>query len=216
MKTMDQIGITPRAAMRGYSSWPVSGEEFDEIRIVHRPNPRNSTMKALIIYDDVTRAANTNAVLHRVAHRADMAVKWDIRPWRLNMLKLPATAGLALRDAVDAHLIVFAIRRINKLHVWLMNWLEQWATLRQTPDAALALVGDGTAKASMAPATVAMSRFARQNGLSFFFNNHGEINNKPAFSDPSPNEEISYVLAPSPPVRPAPNSSAHLAWGIND
>ena len=98
-------------------------------------------MKTLIIYDDVTRAANTNAVLHRVAHRADMAVKWDIRPWRLNMLKLPATAGLALRDAVDAHLIVFAVRRINKPHVWLMNWLEQWAALRQTHDAALCFRG---------------------------------------------------------------------------
>ena len=153
-------------------------------------------MKALIIYDDVTRAANTNAILHRVAHRADMAVNWDIRPWRLNMLKLPATAGLALRDAVDAQLIVFAVRRINKLHVWLMNWLEQWATLRQTADAALALVGDGTAEAFTAPATVAMSRFARQNGLSFFFNNHGEINNKPEIPDPSPNDEISYVMAP--------------------
>jgi hypothetical protein len=80
-------------------------------------------MKALIICDDVTLAADTNAILHRVAHRADMAVNRDIRPWRLNMLKLPATAGRALHDAVDAHLIVFAVRRINKLHIWLMNWL---------------------------------------------------------------------------------------------
>jgi len=173
-------------------------------------------MKALIIYDDVSRAVNTNAILHRVAHRADMAVNWDIRPWRLNMLKPPATAGLALRDAVDAHLIVFAVRRINKLHVWLMNWLERWATLRQTPDAALALVGDGTSKASTAPATVAMARFARQNGLSFFFNNHGETHDKPAFPDASRNEEISYVSPPSPPGRPAPNSFAHFAWGINE
>jgi hypothetical protein len=173
-------------------------------------------MKALIIYDDVTRAANTNAILHRVAHRADMAVNWDIRPWRLNSLKLPATAGLAQRDAVDAHLIVFAVRRIDKLDVWLINWLEQWAILRQTPDAALALVGDGTAKASTAPATVAMARFAQRNGLSFFFNNHGEINDKPAFPDPGRNEEISYVLLPSPLVRQAKNSSAYLAWGIND
>jgi hypothetical protein len=173
-------------------------------------------MKALIIYDEVSRAANTNAILDRVAHRADMAVNWDIRPWRLNSLKLPATAGLALRDAVDAHLIVFAVQRINKLDVWLINWLEQWATLRQTPDAALALVGDGTDKACTARATVAISLFARQNGLSFFFNNHGTINDEPAFPEPIRNEEISYVLPPSPLVRLAQNSSAHLAWGINE
>jgi len=184
--------------------------------MILRENSKFNDLKVLIVYDDVTRAANVNAILHRVAHRADMAVNWDIRPWRLNMLKLPATAGLVLRDAVDAHLIVFAVRTINKLHVWLINWLERWATLRQTPDAALALVGDGTAQASTAPATVAMSRFARQNGLGFFFNNHGKINNKQAFPNPIRNEEVSYVLPPSPLVRPAPNSSAHLAWGINE
>ena len=120
---------------------------------------------------------------------------------------------MTLRDAVDAHLIVLAVRRSNKPHVWLMNWLERWATFRQRPDAALALVGDGTAKASTARATVALSRFARQNGLSFFFNNHGKINNKPEIPDHSPHEDISCVLPPSPPVRPAPKSSAHLGWG---
>ena len=177
---------------------------------------RDTVLKALIIYDDVPRAANTSAILHRVAHHADMAVNWEIRPWRLNMLKPPATAGLALRDAADAHLIVFAVRRVNKLHVWLMNWLERWATLRQMPDAALALLGDGTSKACTAPATVAMARFARQNALSFFFNNHGETHDRPAFPDAIRNEEISYVLQPPPPVRPAPNSTAHVAWGINE
>ena len=97
-----------------------------------------------------------------------------------------------------------------------MNWLELWATIRQTPDAALALVGDGTAKTSTASATGAMSRFARQNGLSFFFNNFGTINNNPAFRDPSRNEEISYVLPPSHTVGAAPKSSDHFGWGINE
>ena len=119
-------------------------------------------MKALIVYDDATCAATTNAILHRAADRADISVKWDIRPWRLNMLRFTPTAEEAMSDAADAHLIVFAIRNTRSLPTWLMNWLERWAVLRQSPGTALAIIGCGTAEAS-----VAMRQFARRFGLSF-------------------------------------------------
>jgi len=119
-------------------------------------------MKALIVYDDATCAANTNAILHRAADRADISVKWDIRPWRLNMLRFTPIAEEAMSDAADAHLIVFAIRNTRSLPTWLMNWLERWAALRQFPGVALAVTGCGTAEAS-----VGLHKFARRFGLSF-------------------------------------------------
>src|SRR5258707_5659323 len=106
-----------------------------------RCKTRHPTMKALIVYDDATCAAATNAILHRAADRADISVKWDVRPWRLNMLRFTPTAEEAMSDAADAHLIAFAFRNTQSLPTWLMNWLERWALLQQSPGAALAIIG---------------------------------------------------------------------------
>src|SRR5580692_7725400 len=83
----------------------------------------------------VSFAATTNAILRRVADRADISLEWDIRFWRLNMLRCTPTAEVAMSDAADAHLIVFAIRHFQTLPVWLRIWLERWAALRHIPDA---------------------------------------------------------------------------------
>jgi hypothetical protein len=161
-------------------------------------NQRLDLMKALIIYDDITCAANTTAILHRVAHHADITVKWEITPWRLNRLEFPPTANQALEDAADAHLIVFAVRSTPRLPAWLMDWLEEWARHRQIPDAAVAIIGDGTAVAAVAPATTELSRFARQHGLSFIFNNHGGIDDERAFIDPKLNKGGSGAFSAQP------------------
>jgi hypothetical protein len=143
-------------------------------------------MKALIIYDDVTCAANMTAILHRVAHHADMTVKWKISPWRLNLLKFPPTAKQALGDAAAADLIVFAVRCTPKLPLWLMEWLEEWARYRHIADAAVAIIGDGTPNVEEVPATAQLSQFARRHGLNFIFNNHGGIYDKLVFIDRNP------------------------------
>src|SRR6266478_5352764 len=69
-----------------------------------------------------------------------------------------------MRDAADVHLIVLAFRNTQSLPTRLMNWLERWAVLRQSPGAALAIIGCGTAEAS-----VAMRQFARRSGFSFIW-----------------------------------------------
>ena len=133
-----------------------------------RCKTKHPPMKALIIYDDAICAATTNSILHRAADRADISAKWDIRPWRLNMLRFPPTTEQAMSDAADAHLIVLAICNSRSLPMWLMNWLERWAGLRQSPGAAVAMIGCGTAEAS-----VAMRQFARRFGLSFIREGQG-------------------------------------------
>ena len=55
------------------------------------------TLKAAIIYDDFDFAARAAALLDRAAIRTDEAMKWDVKPWRLNVLKQPPSAKPSAR-----------------------------------------------------------------------------------------------------------------------
>jgi len=121
-------------------------------------------MKALLIYEDFNRATKAIATLRRAAHHADASLEWDIRPWRVDMLKVAPIAAEALMEAADADLIVLADRRAQSL---LPDWLEQWATHRHIEDAALAVIGDGNDDVFSAPEASELSRFAARHGLSF-------------------------------------------------
>jgi hypothetical protein len=173
-------------------------------------------MKALVIYDDLGVAAEANTILQRATHHPNAAVQWNLRPWRLDRLESRPAADEALIDAADAHLIVFAIRHTPSLPVWLIDWLKQWAALRQTPDAALAVIGDGYAKASVKQAIVELSRFARQFGLTVICEKHGEINDQPAFLDPNLNGRKLPIFPASPDFGNAPNHGADRHWGLNE
>jgi len=169
-------------------------------------------MKALIIYDDIACAANTAAILHQVAHDPDVAIKWEIRPWRLKMLKSQPTAKQVLGDATDAHLIIFAVRSTPKLPLWVMNWLEQWAGIRYTPDAAVAIIGDATRNATPAQATVELSQFARRHDLSFICNHRAGTDDPPAFPYPRvPGGEPPLF----PPTAPFPKHESNDTRDLN-
>jgi hypothetical protein len=127
-------------------------------------------MKALIIYDDFHSAVKANATLQHSAHKADLAVQWNIRPWRVDLLKFPPTADEALTEALDAHLIVFAGHSAQSLPFWLERWLEQWTKYRRIKDAALAAVNAGSPKTlSLASAKPDLSRFAKRHNLNVIF-----------------------------------------------
>lgn len=95
------------------------------------------TLKAAIIYDDFDFAARTAALLERAAVRADEVVQWDVKPWRLDLLKPSALADAALVETADADLVVITLSRTHLLPDTLLDWLERWAERRKTPDAAL-------------------------------------------------------------------------------
>ena len=90
-----------------------------------------ATLNAVLLYDDFIVAAQANGALKRSTHLLDEAMQLNVKPWRLDMLKLPPTAAEALAEAADAHLIVLALGQSEYLPAWLMNWLEQWARHRQ-------------------------------------------------------------------------------------
>jgi len=95
------------------------------------------TLKAAVIYDDFDFAARAAALLERVAVRTDEAMQWNVKPWRLDLLRSSSLADAALDEAADADLIIVALWRTHFLPDELREWLERWAAERQIEDAAL-------------------------------------------------------------------------------
>jgi len=56
----------------------------------------DATMNAVIFYDKFDFAAKAKAILERAAHRTDETTHWSVKPWRVDMLKLPPAAEAAL------------------------------------------------------------------------------------------------------------------------
>jgi hypothetical protein len=122
---------------------------------------------AIIVYDDFALAAKANSMLWKAVDRTDEAGQWNVKLWRLDLLRLSPSAEQALMEAADAGLIVIAMRRDQFLPIWLAEWLEQWARHRQIHDAALAVYGGGSGDAVSSPLTVELSQFSRRHGLTF-------------------------------------------------
>lgn len=138
-------------------------------------------MNALIIYDDFAYAVKAKEMLERAAHRADAALHWIIKLWRVDLLKLPAAADVALAEAADAHLILFGLRNPRSIPAKLQSWLEQWAVGRHVQEAALALWDSGTDEIVSASVAPELSQFAKRNGLGFIF---GGGDRRPATEPP--------------------------------
>ncbi|HLX96455.1 MAG TPA: hypothetical protein VKU37_11990 [Verrucomicrobiae bacterium] len=104
---------------------------------ITKKGPFGMILKAVIIYDDFDSAAHATALLERVAHRTDVGVKLDIKPWRCDVMKQPALAALTVAVAANADLIVLALDRIPSPTTELLNWLKNWAEHRRVKDAAV-------------------------------------------------------------------------------
>ena len=95
------------------------------------------TLKAAVIYDDFDFAARAAALLDRAAIRTEETMQWDIKPWRLDLLKPSALGDAALAETTDADLIVVVVSNTHLLPETLLEWLEHWAERRRIQDAAL-------------------------------------------------------------------------------
>lgn len=177
-------------------------------------------MKALIIYDDFNSAVKASITLLHSAHQADFTVRWNIRPWRADLLKFPPTADEALTEALDAHLIVFAGHSAQSLPVWLERWLEQWAKNRQIKDAALAVVSAERSEAlSSASAKPDLSQFARRHDLSFIFDDGttsipSAIGDKPSSIEDNQHEHELSVSPFLPQIPDTKTRDSYQGWSI--
>jgi hypothetical protein len=129
-----------------------------------------SAMKAFIIYENIASALRVVNALWSVAHRRDIRVDWKINLWRANMLRFGTVADEALREAVDAELVVLTGAGAISLRPWLDEWQEGWSRRRLTGNAALALVQDKPSAGCSTIRTSELSEFAKNHHLRFITN----------------------------------------------
>jgi len=106
---------------------------------IKEENVFEATLKAAVIYDDFDLATRAVASLQRSALRLDEAMKWRVKPWRLDALKQPTQASAAAAEAADADLVILVLNRATVATEALLRWLNDWASRRQWEDAALLL-----------------------------------------------------------------------------
>jgi hypothetical protein len=178
--------------------------------------PELAAMNALILYDDFHCAANINALLHYAAQREHITVRWDVQPWRLDMLEFPPMAERALDDAANAHLIVLAARYASSFPGWLMRWLDQWAELRVSADTALAVMRHEDGKLSLVSAAVDLIQFARRHRLKLICDTSREKDDKQTFLDNGSNESSPSVVLTQTRFATVQRQASYPAWGLND
>jgi hypothetical protein len=174
----------------------------------------DAILNAVIIYDKCDFAANANAMLEGAAHWTDETMHWSVKPWRVDVLELAPAAEAALADAVEAHLIVLAMREVGSFLPRLMEWLEGWVTRRQIQEAALAIWGG--AHNPRDQATLELTQFAGQHGLSLIFDNSAPVEDKSSMVAINQQKQ-QVLLTPTPRdflERPGRDQLQH--WGIDD
>jgi hypothetical protein len=137
-------------------------------------------MKAVMIYDDFDCAARAGAMLQRAARRTEAGARWDIKPWRVDVLRLAVAGDQAMSEALDADLIVFAGRRACSMPTWVESWLENWAKWRTVGHAGLAAVRNEAGGTPSAPIALRLSRFAARHGLLFVAENRASAQSNSA------------------------------------
>ncbi len=174
------------------------------------------TLKAAVIYDDFDFATRAAALLERVAIRADEAMKWDVKPWRLDVLKEPSLADTAIGETTDADLIVVALRKTPSLPDELMGWLERWAMKRQTEDTAM-MVFCPEENAASTPLWRELKGFAEWHSLPFLGSrNLRDDGNSMVFFHRlwQRKQQPQSVVSTLESFAQSPHPSGH--WGINE
>lgn len=173
-------------------------------------------MKALIIYDDFAAAAKANAMLLGASAWAEEGLRWDVHPWRMKMLRSSPAADVALAEAADAHLVVFAVGRAHSLPAEMIAWLHQWALRRQVPDAALAVFDNRQSGGLASQAMPELTEFARQHSLSLIVEPGAAAVKDSAALASDPQERAAAQTAILPGILELPPQASHHHWGINE
>src|SRR5208337_2581743 len=182
--------------------------------VVAREKPLlEPTLKAAIIYDDFDFAARTTALLERAAIRSSEAMEWDVKPWRLDLLKPASLAEAALAETADTDLIVVVLSKTHLLPETLLDWLDRWAERRQIRDAALMVLCPEETAGPMS-ARSRLKEFAEWRGLLF-------LDQRRWSGEGDSMDFVHRMWRQKQPVNPAfsrsvdrPHSVRH--WGINE
>jgi len=140
---------------------------------VRNENVVKMTLKATVIYENFDFAIRAAALLERVAARVHETMEWDVRPWRLDVLKQSPLAEAAGAEAADTDLVMFTLSHTRSLPPELTAWLEHWNARRQIVDPAIMVLSPDSLTAAETPLWRELKQFAMQHGLAFL--NSGDV-----------------------------------------
>ena len=180
----------------------------------HKEVPANAVLRAVIIYDEFDSAAHATALLERAALRTGETIKWDIKPWKCDVLQQPTLAALTIAVAANADLIVLALHRTHFPPAELLDWLKNWARHRRIEDVAVltlhADVGSHRSKAWNEIKT-----FVEQQQLTFLGSYKLPTHkNSTSFIHRWPQHK--QLAAPSPPSSRDERLPAPKPWGVKE
>jgi hypothetical protein len=175
-----------------------------------------ATMQALILYDDCDSAARANAMLEDAARHMGEGAHWKVMPWRTTLLNSSPAADMALREASEAHLIVFALHAAGHLPAWLMDWLETWAARRLVQEAGLAVFGGENGDGLSSPRTAELCQFAQRHGLSLIFDDGEPVADESSIFARDLHERAMSLTPTIQSILHQPIHGYHRGWGINE
>jgi len=169
---------------------------------------------AVIIYDKSDFAKEAKAMLERVAKRTDESARWNVKPWRAGLLKDSPTAEAALMEAAEAQLVLLAVRQVQSILPWLVDWLERWATCRRVPEAALGVWDCGNTDIAFARTVREFSHFTGRHGLSLIFDDNQPVDDQSSMFVSDLREREVSLTSTIHQIMEEPLHN-HLHWGVD-
>lgn len=124
-----------------------------------------SSLKVVVLYDELESAIRAKRLLARVAANAAWEGTFDNVFWRFDMMSQPLAVREASESAADADMILLVAERVVVPPVCLLEWLETWATTRRIQDAALVAWCHRRAGGSSSEAVETLRKLAGRHGL---------------------------------------------------
>lgn len=157
--------------------------------------------RVLIVYEDFEMGKQAMDTCNFV--KAQLGSDFEPRPgmWKFDILEDERAMQLAIHDALEANMIIMAMRARRELPFEIMAWLEGWVPRKHDPASALVTLVDyrGTGVLRPAPALAHLRQAASRAGMDFLLY---EVGAAPAWEFMPPDVIVS---------RPAPEG-----WGLNE
>ena len=126
------------------------------------PEP-DVSVKVVIAYDNLDVARRAEAVYDRLTQRLEETFEFQQRLWRFDVLEEESLRAQAVRDAVDADIVIVAMKDDSKVPEAVRRWLESLLGRNSGATALVALLDRPGA-----PVQPYLEDVARRGGMDFF------------------------------------------------
>jgi hypothetical protein len=122
-----------------------------------------ASIKVVIAYDELETARRAEGVYERLAGRLGESFEFQQRLWRFDVLEEEGLRAEAVRDAVNADIVIVAMKDDTQLPEAVRRWLEGSVARNSSAAALVALL-----QRSGAPVQPYLEDVARRGGMDFF------------------------------------------------